>query len=468
MGRSGDWLLSICSVVLRRNFVFRTIGVVLVFLVLTSCMPQNQVVPTVVSTTLILPATSLPIPSPLPTITPTDSTEPKPLNIACLDVAPEISSSIDLRGKVVLHPLDYKKAPYFLDLQTGSKNNLPYSEVYFADEFSTSPDHKWVAYFVGPSMIESRLVVVDSDGNVIFQKPDNRLQKWYVIDTWLNDQHLMMEINKTLPGISLAIPLPVAVLDPFTGEETNLDNNFPEMVSLYPQVRWDNYGYSASAYDPTMTKVAYASVDSDKNYWTVLRDLAKNQNIVSVHAAADFGNGPVWSPDGSQFVVDTLASDIDPLRYANKGLNSEELLLVSKYGNVTRLTYLADEFDEFSLSGYVWSPDGTRIAMWLSATPSVYSDLPSKYSFDFRLAILDVITKQLTSYCILGSSEFANTIVWSPDGQQLLVNAWNMEKSNATQKPIRNIYDTVLIDLSRNYAAKIADETVPIGWLNDK
>jgi len=140
---------------------------------------------------------------------------------------------------------------------------------------------------------------------------------------------------------------------------------------------------------------------------------------------------------------------------------------VNKDGNVTRLTYLADEFDDFSLSGYVWSPDGTNIAMWLSAVPNAYSDLPSKYSGVFRLAIFNVPTKQLTSYCVPGFNELAK-IVWSPDGQQLLVSAWNMEKSNKTVNPIRTIYDTVLVDLSKGYAVKIADETVPIGWLNDK
>jgi len=269
MGRSGDSLFSVCSVVLRRNFVFRKIGWFLVFLVLASCLPKNQTTPPAVATTTTTPTVpilSSPTISPLPNPTSTVTTEPKPLDIACIDVAPEILSSIDLRGKVILRPINWNEPPYFLDLQTGSKNSLPYSEVYSAEEFSASPNHKWLAYFAGPSLVDSRLVVVDSDGNVIFEKPNDRLQKWYVIDTWLNDQHLMMEKNETLPGISLAIPLPVVILDPFTGEETNLDNNFPEMVSLYPQVRWDDYGYSASAYDPTLTKVAYASVDSDKNY----------------------------------------------------------------------------------------------------------------------------------------------------------------------------------------------------------
>jgi len=239
----------------------------------------------------------------------------------------------------------------------------------------------------------------------------------------------MLERYQTYPGRStLDTPLPVTIFNPFTGESRDLDGDFPNMLFFFePLDQWDVFGKSGTAYDPTLKLVAYASESRDQQS-VVLWDIKMNREIARIQAAIGFGSGPVWSSDGSQFIIDSLAKIPEPRNWTEEERLSEEIFSVSRTGEITRLTYLTDQFKEVSIGGYVWSPDGSHIAFNVFTKPNVEeSDLiPGS-----RLAILDTRTKQVTVYCI-HSYPVASRLFWSPNGQQILVSMANVEK---TERP---------------------------------
>mgnify|MGYP007051339174 CR=1 len=49
-------------------------------------------------------------------------------------------------------------------------------------------------YFASPdSTSNDILVVTNLQGNIAYEQQVNRLEKWYLIDTWLNRKTLMLE-----------------------------------------------------------------------------------------------------------------------------------------------------------------------------------------------------------------------------------------------------------------------------------
>jgi hypothetical protein len=290
------------------------------------------------------------------------------------------------------------------------------------------------------------------------------MSKWFSIDTWLNDHTLMLERRQymTFPDGStvLKTPLPVALLNPFTKESRDLNPSLPNLLQFFdPLNRWAVYGKSGTAYDPFMALVAYGSQSQDYRESIVLWDLNEERELASLQAPSMTTPGPVWSPDGSQFVTVswTKPPATPPSIPTGKEWLSQELFSVSRAGKIDRLTYFTDQFEEVTIGGYAWSPDGSRVAFIVSTKPDVDSSNP----ISNRLAILDIHTKRITMFCI-GSADWnfgLFRLFWSPAGQQILVGAKNDEKSKATNSIA---FDTVLIDLVQDVIIKIADDTLPV------
>jgi Tol biopolymer transport system component len=270
----------------------------------------------------------------------------------------------------------------------------------------------------------------------------------------------MLERYQALPeSNTLDTPLPVTLFNPFTVESRDLNGDFPNMLFFFePLARWDVFGKSGTAYDPTLNLVAYASESHDRQS-IVLWDIKMNREIARIQAAIGFGSGPVWSPDGSQFILDSLAKIPDSGDWTEEERLSEEIFSVSRTGEISRLTYLTDQFQEVSIEGYTWSPDGRYIAFDVLTKPHIALSDPLSGT---RLAILDTRTKEINLYCIhsyLGTGR----LFWSPNGSSILMGMKNVEKSEVSSGT--SVYDTVLVDLTLNAIIKIADETLPLGWM---
>ncbi len=387
--------------------------------------------------------TSTLMPLPFPTDTPPVDTPPTDFNIDCLDILPTIPPEIETSGIIVLVEELPRRDAYLLNIKTGSTILLPRLAKESTTMFSVSPDRQWLVYYAeGTHLDNSRLIVVDSSGGQVITKAASKFE-WWGIDGWLNNQEILIDKYQSLPHISLATPLPALAFNPFTGVENDLAGNYPNMVYLYPKFEWKDFGFSATGYDPTLNLVAYARNDG----YVILWDIQASREIAKLRGSASFGNGPSWLPDGSQFIIDSQPGSIPP------EISNEELYSVSRSGKISRLTYLTNKFLEVFISGYEWSPDGNMIAFWLATKPDIVTDPAGQNSLIDRLTVLDTKTQLVTSYC-LGGESIISTPVWSPDGNQILINVRD-----------GNSYSSVFVDIEHKIAAWVARNTIPVGWM---
>jgi len=387
-------------------------------------------------------------PSPISTERAPDVTAPttSTLEIKCLELLTDLPASENISGNIVLAEQDLYHSAYILQAN-GNKVFLPRNDGEVLSSWAVSPNNQWIAYYAENTTNEddSRLIILDAHGKQLLSKPVSK-REWWAIDSWADNEHLLIDKYQSLPDISLATPLPVIVFNPFTGDEYELTPSYPDMVNLYPTFDWQEYGFSAAGYDPALTLVAYARNDGKVVLW----DIQANHEINTMQGAAGFGNGPVWLSNGSQFIIDSIpGATTSPAEDFWK----EELYTMSRDGKIFRMTYLTNQFTGVSISGYQWSPDGSHVAFWLSVKPDNFPGLPSGLPTVDRLAILDITNQQVTLYCIPGSSDISR-IVWSPSGKQLLVN----HMSGAT-------YDTVLVNIEEGYATRVAENAIPLGWI---
>lgn len=368
------------------------------------------------------------------------------LDVQCLDLLPKLPVNAKTSGNLVLAEQDLNHTAYILQANE-SKIFLPRNANEILNFFAVSPNRQRIAYYAENATNEnaSQLIVLDANGKRLLSKPVLK-REWWAIDSWMDNEHLLIDKYQSLPDISLATPLPVIIFNPFTNEEYELTPYYPDMVNLYPTFNWQEYGFSAAGYDPTLSLVAYARNDGKVVLW----DIQAKHEINAIQGAATFGNGPVWLSDGSRFIIDSIpGATTSPA----EDFWREELYMISRAGKISRMTYLTDQFAGVSISGYQWSPEGGHIAFWLSVKPDNFPGLPKGLSYVDRLAIMNVTNRQITLYCIPGMSNIS-PIIWSPNGKQLLTNTMN-----------GSTYDTVLVDIEEGYAAKIAENTIPVGWM---
>ena len=170
--------------------------------------------------------------------------------------------------------------------------------------------------------------------------------------------------------------------------------------------------------DPSLKRVVY----NDQSGRLVLWNLDVQKEMASLPLAADttqFGAGG-WSPDGRKFIT------ISPGRFqlAPSGESipaANELFMFDVEGNLTRLTHYNQDLLFANIDLPLWSPDNRRIAFWLTAG----DDTSSPKNFQEELAIFDTSTLETKVYRSASTSGTHASLVWSPDGQQLIVANWD-------------------------------------------
>ncbi len=128
---------------------------------------------------------------------------------------------------------------------------------------------------------------------------------------------------------------------------------------------------------------------------------------------------------------------------------------MSRDGLLKRLTYLTNTYVAHP-GAMSLSPDGRYIAYWLTIEASPY---PGE-----RLAVADLLTGNVTNYCIAGypGRSFGESFppVWSPDGKGLAV-------TYPVKKPEGRFFGTnvLVLDLEREVAAQVAELAAVSGWM---
>jgi hypothetical protein len=375
------------------------------------------------------------------------------LKIQCLDVLPTFPPQANSQGIVILNSHTSPDI-FLLNMVTGGKTQLVKQNEGLGN-FAFSPNKQRQAYHRGlfdqtsGKRVENQLIIATADGQI--QKAIPWEQGWVGIPGWLDDERLIINMGGKDPDEDTAKkPATLLMLNPFTGERRVLPPDFPEISYEYPVLDWEWWG--ETIYDPTLTRVVYPG----PGY--VLWDLESNRALATLRSR--FLHPPRWSPDGAQFVV---AADPDFGEYRF----GYELFSVSRDGElITPLTNLKAYYPASDMWGYSWSPQGNRIAFWLSTDPDAVdgNDHASQ-----RLAVLDLTTQTVTDYCIpldayrgdpfLGTIPFfssgVTSPIWSPNGQQLIV------ESRYAQDASR----VILVDIAHEFAVQIAEITKPEGWM---
>jgi hypothetical protein len=342
---------------------------------------------------------------------------------------------------------------FLLNMVTGGKTQLVKQNEGLGN-FAFSPNKQRQAYHRGlfdqtsGKRVENQLIIATADGQLLKAIPWEK--GWNLLPGWLDDQRLIMNIAGNDPDEDTGKkPATLMMLNPFTGERRILRPDFPDIYAEYLVVDWDGWG--ETVYDPTLTRVVYLS--SRVGY--VLWDLETHQVLAKLRSY--YLHPPRWSPDGAQFVVAA-----DPDQQFNTGF---ELFSVSREGQqIAPLTNLTVYYPYVDMWGYSWSPDGSHLAFWLRTDPHALSG--DNYAVE-RLAVLDLATQEVTDYCIpldayggeLGTIPFFSSgltaPLWSPNGQQLIVESRYAPDASRV----------ILVDISRGFAAQIAENMKPEGWM---
>lgn len=397
--------------------------------------------------------TSTPVlPTPLHTASPFPTSAPDArLKRQCLEIASTLPADAEVSGLIGLGGRDLD---YLLDVKSGHKIIL--SKKGTSIEHNVSPHGNWLAYKDVDSDQQgtpdpSQLVVTAADGQPrqIIPWEDS----WRFLSTWLDDEHLLLSRERGEGKNDSLI-----VLNPFTSEQhLELLPDYPGIYTYDPEPHWQRFNKSKTVYDATLSRVVYP-VFTHSLEQLILWDRQAGLPITVISGTISFGVTPQWSLDGQRFIISGPSTLLSSRPQPDPFFEHQELYSVSRSGEIVRLTYLTDEYSSVRFSEYVWSPDGRYIAFRLDGPesyPDIYSTAPPQMGG--RWVVMDMVTQKITDYCLPGGLSVVAP-VWSPDSRQIVV-----EDYYQSTPPFRsNVY---LIDITQNFAVKIAEDVTPFGWM---
>jgi hypothetical protein len=423
---------------------------------LVACVP----VPTPAPTRTAFPTeTSFPtlLPSPLPTLTIAPTSTPELITKTCAEVktdfSPEtVDGAIVLNGayeyydKSVQHYTLNSGAAYMWNLQNNTKINLLHdTNDEMLEEFSVSPNHRWLAYAGEMGYSSTRkhsfvVTVVGADGKVIRSIPN--AHNWFAIQNWINNQQLAIWM---LSDVTSGAPFPTLIYGPFDQSRKVIIPNYPQISGEYTP-GWDK---TQTVYDPALELVVYAKQGvNGETEGIVLWDSTKQQRIAFIPNTMGIGNSnPVWSDDGQQFAIGINLNRVSSWKNSDYHV-TQELFSVSRNGKTKRLTYLTTIYKDVEILSKSWSPDNRHIAFFYMVKPT---------SNPINFAVLDTFTGKIQDYCI--ENVTGNAPIWSPDGNKILLTGISGEDDKGAG------YRVLLLDLQEKYVTEIAQNMQPEGWL---
>jgi hypothetical protein len=385
----------------------------------------------------------------------------------CLNISASLPGSIfDVPEGVILLSAEVPgDNSYLLDIENGAKfhlENLGKQEINF---LNISPNRQWLAYIVSNRYLKDETIIIaTSDGAIMKTYDLPPLPGGGGIQQWLDNERLWIGYGEGTAPDAYSL-----MLNPFTGEQKEFQSTYSNLYNLNPPWFWGDYNQVRTIYNPTLTRVIYPAYKPSSQFMKngstfplgsiVLWDLQSQKMVANFFVYPGLiRTQPVWSPDGSQFVIDFessfLSSSVD-------GEDGHNIYLVDQNGQIEKITSFKPPTPYGDFSDYAWSPDGKTIAFWLRVGATQEND----HTYDlYQLAILDVIKKQITNYCIPAyrSSVYAYYApIWSPDGKYLAISA----NLRADIKSPKDEETAVIVNLFDGWAYPIANDVIPMGWM---
>jgi hypothetical protein len=412
----------------------------IIILILTlGCQPASATNTNTVSTQTPQSFTFTPYNTSTKIQTPTAT--PNPLfHSQCPEIVTEIPQDLELEGKIVLEGNPDNWGLFFFDPTNNNLTKIPnYNTWYYS---ATSPNGKHIAYQLYGDNNKRYLAIADASNNILKKIPWQ--DSWYEILRWINDEQLSIASSVESSG---GQEKRMVLVTPFKDklEYINLDG------LGYPDYNGDLLREPWVGYDPTLERVVYLT-------WTqhILLNTQTNEILATLSGSGLGSLGIDWSQDGEFVAIDGYAQK--PSVYSG---HADELYVISRDGEVNPMN-LTDFFGAgvkdyssygLSIEQPKWSPNGRFIAFWESDNLTEDED--------WKLAILDVKTKEVTSYCSQKNIRGVfNTPVWSPNSQQIIVTGHNYTVLNSDP-----VY---MIDIPNNVAIEIARNASPVGWMISK
>lgn len=412
---------------------------------ISSTQPSSMLTATGVST-----ETDTPSPVATETVIPTSThIYPADTQLAsqCLTVAEELSDSMASAGVIVLANRELaengrsKPGIQLIDMSAGSAVSLDA----LTGTLIVSPDKRQMAYLSSTvdeadNVVAQELVVADSTGEVQENIPWE--ENWNNFLGWTADNRLLIEYREA--DWDLSIPSWHLVLDPVIGEEQLLRPEFPNYIqNVVPH--WDGWG--GVVYDPTLTRAIYPRMleDDELQFAYALWDLISMDLVTSLEniwpneAFSDVIEGsdtPQWADDGTQFAYVGLT--VGP---------AYELFQVNRDGEIDQLTNLS-EVAGLQGATFSWSPDKENIALILNIWTGTPQDDPT-------VVVLNTQTQRVIDLCIPIRGLIKSTPIWSPEGSQFLI----------VDRYEDNHQRVILVDIFEGFAAQIAEDAEPMGWM---
>lgn len=356
---------------------------------------------------------------------------PPPLRKACLPIYNDLSS-IHLSGKLFLTG----KETYILSGYPLMKSSFPIMQNngYSTDisNFITSPDHEKAAYIEtyyrtvngSPSYIDQKLKILLSNGEETdvsdWQPTNEKLIEWF------DNDRLLISLTDHSDGT-------ISLLNPFTGERQDIQPSFSDIYKLDP-IPWYESNNPLPLYNSSRSLVFYLR-NSANGMELVLRNLKGGETLWSgiVHNPTI---KPQWSPTQDRIMIAIPQNSSSDFEFYSIDKSGQEARL-SNLSSVYRFNYIGD---------FSWSPNARYISFWLDGRSNADDYNP-------RFALLDLTSGQVIDYCI---GQGGGSIFWSPDGNQVALKV--MDKENIS------MWYTVVVDIQKNVAVKIANQEYPIGW----
>ncbi len=411
------------------------------FLLLSACQDHdNKVISEITesptNTTTVIPGIKgSAIPStatitPIPSLDPSLTSGPYGVQKDCFSLSPSFQQNANPHSILLLA---FQTHYTYLDLDTGNLAEIP-GYTGFLD-MQISPNQQKIAYHD----FQAKQIVVMTENNKILRRIPWE-ESWITLSRWQNNEELLILTKELLQSSAPNPPNVLLVLNTVTNQSRKLIPDFPHIAQGYI-LPWRS---GHTVYDPTLTRVIYAqTIGESENY--VLWNIEENKELISLRA--DTRGEPVWSPDGSAFIVFTM----------------DGLTLVSRDGIIIDTIDFNKTVDtsinkyKYAAWDFRWSPNGRRVAFWLAKSSQSGDGESSAF------VIWDTSSAMVTDTCIdqgdelPGSGWYDTHFVWSPKGDQIVVYA-NYRASEKT-------WDVMVVDVERKEVVKIAEDLFPVGWI---
>jgi len=354
---------------------------------------------------------------------------------ACLPVNDDLSL-ISLDGKLFLGG----KETFALTGHTGLEIPFPfapnsdyYSEV---SNFTVSPNHEMAAYVEtryqskngNVSYVDQSLKVLTDNGKVV------EVHKWQPesekLIEWFDNDRLLISLSDHSDGT-------VILLNPLTDERQEIKPIFSDIYNLDP-IPWYQSPNPLPVYNSSMSFAFYLRNTVDGMEYVLNNQVSGK--VVWTHSVHNPANKPVWSPNEDEVLI----------AIPQKSPSDFEFYSIDQRGKETKLSNFSSVYRFVYIGGVGWSPSAQYIGFWLDGRNNENESNP-------RFAILDLKTKQTTDFCI---GPGGGAIFWSPNGNQIAF--------KVAEEDDPSLWHTVVVDIQKNIAVKLASQEYPIGWMQSR